>query len=155
MLLAAVCCFVFGACKNNQKTEEVADTTAAVVEQPVEAPVDSVAEACKAECAAWADWANQTPEMKQQLIAKRKACIDTKLAECQPTDKAKQAEKAAFEKKWAKFDKLTIDEQKALIDEFPCKHEGDQACCNGEKKDCKGDCKGDCKSDCKKECQHK
>lgn len=144
MLLAAVCCFVFASCKQENKPVETTDTT--VVEQPAPAPVVNQDSLDQVQAMTdWSNWETITPERKAELVAKFKTCVEKGLAECQPTEKAKIAEKKAFEKKWAKFDKLTVDEQKALIDEFPCKHNcGDQACCNGENKDCKKECTKEC-----------
>lgn len=151
MLLAAVCCLVFASCKNENKPAETTDSTAVTEQAPVEPVVNQDSLNFVTD---WNNWENLTPERKAELVAQKKGCVEHKLAECNPTEKEKIAEKKAFEEKWANFDKLTVDEQKALIDEFPCKHNcGDQACCNGDKKECKGDCKGDCKKDCKGDCK--
>ncbi|MDR2979191.1 MAG: hypothetical protein LBV02_01920 [Bacteroidales bacterium] len=94
----------------------------------------------KAEMDAWNNWDNQTPEKKAELVENRKACIDKMMAEkagqCESTKEecpekaAKCAEMKAKMDNWAN---LTVEEKKALLDEFkPCKKEG-EGCCRGEK----------------------
>ena len=115
----------------------------------------------KANIAAWEDWDNQTSEKQEELVAARKACIDSKLAEkagkcdaekekCQkeegkcPEKEAKCAEMKAL---WDNWDNLTIGEKKALLDEMAPK------CCKKEccKKECKKECTADEKKCCKEE----
>jgi len=107
----------------------------------------------KANIAAWEDWDNQTSEKQEELVAARKACIDSKLAEkagkCDaekekcPEKEAKCAEMKAL---WDNWDNLTIGEKKALLDEMTPK------CC---KKECAADEKKCCKEEKKASCSEK
>ncbi|MDD4142138.1 MAG: hypothetical protein PHR20_05035 [Bacteroidales bacterium] len=91
---------------------------------------DSMAIAKKAECEA------------------KKAEFEAKVAEGDSMAVACAAKKVEMEAKWAAFETLTLDEQKALIDE---KMECGQGCC---KKD--GCCKGEGNQEgCKKDGEHK
>ncbi len=99
--------------------------------------------ACKEFCAKWEDFNNQTPEVQAELIAKKRACTEAKiakkkecLAKCEDADKKAACEQklAACEAKFANFDSLSIADQKALLD----------SCCVN-KKCCKA------KKECKKE----
>lgn len=119
------------------------------------APADPVKEECqqekcckelteeqKAEMEAWKDWDNQTDEKKAELIGMRKACIEEKMGKCDAAKEEcpeKAAKCAEFKAKWDNFDNLTIDEQKALIDEFGCcKKEGEKCCKDEQKEECQG-----------------
>ncbi len=94
--------------------------------------------ACKEFKAKWDDFANQTPEVQAELIAKKKACTDAKIAakkECL----AKCTEKlAACEAKFAAFDSLSIADQKALLDSCCinkcCKKKCEKKCDKAEAK---------------------
>lgn len=167
MLLLAAACFVFVSCGNQTNNTETTDTTAQE-EIAVEENHDC-ANACKSECealqAAWADWANQTPEQKAELIAKKlekaKAFVAT-----EETCPNKQAEKEAFAKLLETIDVNDVEAAKAILDQCPCNkkchgegegcHKEGQTCNNECGKDCKTECckdqcKGaDCKHDCKK-----
>ncbi|MDR0364265.1 MAG: hypothetical protein LBH92_04530 [Bacteroidales bacterium] len=126
----------------------------------------------KAEIVAWNDWDNQTPEKKQELVANRKACMDKKIAECKEKcegkmeeckDKKeqcpeKEAKCAEMKAKWEKWDTLTLEEQKALLDAMApkkcCKDGQKESCCKEGKKDgCCKDKKDGCCKDGKKEGQ--
>jgi acyl-CoA reductase-like NAD-dependent aldehyde dehydrogenase len=125
MLLAAACCFVLASC-NNKPAEP-----ATVADQPTEQA--DTAKCCKKdnpECAAWKDWANQTPEKKAELVKNAIEKINAAKAE-KATCEAKKAE---LEKRWLEIDKLDIEGQKALIDEVMafCK-----PCCKKQKGCCK------------------
>lgn len=74
----------------------------------------------KANCEAWKDWDNQTPEKKAELIAYKKEKINEKMAEMKAKREEFKAKREEFKAKWANFDQLDIEGQKALIDEFGC-----------------------------------
>jgi signal recognition particle GTPase len=132
MLLAAVCCFILASC-NNQPATPATDAGQSTEQT-------DTSKCCKKEspeCAAWKDWANQTPEKKAELVKNAIEKINAakaKRADC-------EAKKAELESKWLEIDKLDIEAQKALIDEVmafckPCckKQEGCQdkkgeSCC--------------------------
>jgi hypothetical protein len=149
VLAAGVLCFIFVSC--GSKPAETPAPTTETTEETQEHKhdgckmTDEQKAACEAFCKQWADWANLTDDVKQELIAKKKECFDKQDAEKAEID-AKVAEcKAA----WANFDKLTLDEQKALIDkrtecEKKCCKKGDKKCCKEGKKE------GEHKCDAKK-----
>jgi len=91
----------------------------------------------KADMAAWEDWANQTDEKKAELLNKRKECFDKMVAEKSAKEEEMAEKKAEFEAKMANWDKLSLDERKALFDNMPCCGEGPHpGCghkCHGEK----------------------
>ena len=143
MFVAIAGLFVFASCGN--KAKEVTTETEEVTQVDTKC-CKELTEEQKADCAAWKDWDNQTPERKQELVNKKKECIDKCMAEkeakcaeskeaCTKTDEEK-AKCAEFKAKWDAFATLTVDEQKALIDEIKCckeskkccKEEGENAC---------------------------
>lgn len=159
-VIVCACSLIFAGCKNKEVIEEP------VVTEPQEEQVDPEVEKCKAMCEAWQNWDQQTDEQKAELIADRKAKIaerEAKKAECEAKKAEFEAQKAEFEKtwaeNWAKFDELSVEEQKALIDnymKFNCPkhgcHHGHHACehkCHGEGHPCNH---GD--APCNHSCQH-
>ncbi len=76
----------------------------------------------KANCEAWKNWENQTPEKKSELILAKKEKIEKKIAEMEAREAKMKTKKEEFKAKWANFDNLDIEAQKALIDEFGCCH---------------------------------
>ena len=163
-VIVCACGLIFTGCKNKEVTEETTEPVA-----PQEEQMDPEMEKCKAMCEAWQNWDQQTDEMKAELIADRKAKIteqEARKAECEAKKAEFEAKKAEFEKtwaeNWAKFDELSIDEQKALIDNYMmfncpkhgCKGEGAPApmCKHGE-----GPCQhnpAQCPNHGKPECPH-
>lgn len=149
-MIAIAGLFFFASCGNKPVTP---------AEEPVKEECNKeqcckeLTEEQKAEMEAWNDWDNQTDEKKAELLANRKACIDQKMAEkkeCkkegeEPSEecKAKCAERQA---KWDSWATLTMDEQKALIDEFggcckkECAHGEGEGCCKGEGEHAEGGC---------------
>jgi len=132
-LLAGLLCFVFVACcpkTEEPKQEEVAATECSKEHKCCKSDMTEEQKAeCKEFCEKWKDWENLTDEVKQELIAKKKACFDKKYAEMEAKMEACKAE-------WANFDNLSLDEQKALIDKkMQC---GKKHCCkkDGEGKKC-------------------
>ena len=124
MMLAAVCCFVLASCNNKPVEPPVADQPEATAE---------CSQSENPECAAWKDWANQTPEQKAELVKNAIEKINAKKAECEAKKAECEAKKAELEAKWLEVEKLDVEAQKALIDEMmafykPCckKKEG---CC--------------------------
>lgn len=125
MLLVAACCFVFVSCNN--KPAEPAEETEAIDSTVVEEPCCQMTEEEKAFVADWENWANQTDERKAELIAKKKECFDNRMAEMQAKKAECEAKKAEMEGKLANWATMSLDEQKAFLDEYaPCcnKHEG-------------------------------
>jgi hypothetical protein len=97
---------------------------------------------CEAFCKQWKDWTNLTDDVKKDLIAKTKERFDKQDAE-------RDAKIAECKAEWANFDKLTLDEQKALIDK---RMQCEKKCCKTDKKCCKeGKKEGEQKCDAKKE----
>ena len=116
---AFAACFALAACCN--KTENQPEEATA----PVEEKSCPEMEKCKAQCEAWQNWDQQTDEQKAELIADRKAKIEeaeARKAECEAKKAEFEAKKAEFEANWAanwaKFDEMSMDEQKALIDDY-------------------------------------
>ena len=137
-VLMSVFCFVFVACNNNQKTPATEETTEQC-EKKCEGKHDcKMTEEQKADMEAWKNWDNQTAEKKEELVAKRKACIDKKMAEksekCDAEKKEqcpeKEAKCAEMKAKFDNWNNLTIDEKKVLLDEMQPK----KCCKDGEKK---------------------
>lgn len=153
MLLVAACCLVFVSCNNKpaETTEEPAIDSTAVA---AEGECCQMTEEQKAFKADWENWANQTDERKAELLAKRKECFDNRIAEMEAHKAEMEAKKAECEAKhaemtkaYAGWDKMTLDEQKAFMDQYaPCCQEGHK-CCGNHEGGCKeGGCKeGGCK----------
>ena len=137
-VLAGVLCFVFVSCCN--KTADAPKEEQCTKEEKHEHNCCKMTEEQKAECEAfrkqWDDWANLTDDVKKELVAKKKACIDKKYAEMDAKMEACKAE-------WATFDNLSLDEQKALIDKRDCCK---KKCCKDDKK---------CDKKCEKKCEAK
>ncbi len=57
----------------------------------------------------WMNFDSLSVEEQKELIAERKAAIDS-------IEAARKAKKAEMDEKWANFDKLSIEEQKQLLD---------------------------------------
>lgn len=161
-VILCACSLLTIGCKNSKETtEEVIDMT------EVEEQVDPEVEKCKAQCEAWQNWDQQSDEQKAELISARKAKIEeheAMKAECEAKRAEFEAQKAEFEKtwaeNWAKFDEMSVDDQKALIDnymKFNCpKHgckegEGPKCCKGGENAPQCGQCckGGECGKCCK------
>lgn len=129
------------------KTECADKKDSACCKEKKEGCCKELTEEQKADMAAWNDWDNQTPEKKQELVTKRKECIDKRMAEKKEKCEAKEGEEkkecpeaakkcAEFKAKWDNWANLTIDEQKALIDECT-------ACCKKACEKKEGECKHD------------
>lgn len=58
----------------------------------------------------WMNFDSLSVEEQKELIAERKAAIDS-------IEAARKAKKAEMDEKWANFDKLSIEEQKQLLDQ--------------------------------------
>ena len=127
---AFAACIALASCCNKTETEET------TVPPMPEEQANPEMEKCKAQCEAWQNWDQQTDEQKAELIADRKAKIteaEAKKAECAAKRAEFEAKKAEFEANWAanwaKFDEMSMDEQKALIDDYmmfnaPCRPQG-------------------------------
>ena len=119
-MIAIAGVFFFASCGNKAK-----QVTTETEEPEVAKCCDELTEEQKADCAAWEDWDNQTPERQEELVAKMKECFDAKMAEkaekCDAEQKEECPEKAAkcaeFKAKWDSWETLTIAEKKALLDE--------------------------------------
>ena len=144
-VLVSALCFVFVGCNCNAPATEPTTEDSTKCEGKKECC--QMTEEQKADMEAWNDWDNQTAEKQAELVAKRKACIDKKMAEkaekCDATKEEQCPEKKAkceeMKAKWDKWETLTIDEQKALLDEMKCC--GKKKCCKeGDKKECEKKC---------------
>jgi hypothetical protein len=147
-VLISVFCFIFVACNNNQPAPATEEPTEQCDKKHGEKECQMTEEQ-KADMEAWKNWDNQTTEKKEELVAKRKACIDKKMAEksekCDAEKKEqcpeKEAKCAEMKAKFDNWNNLTLDEKKALLDEMQpkkcCKEGGDKKCCkDGKKKEC-------------------
>ena len=133
-ILAITGLFFFASCGN--KAKEVPAVEPQQEEcQETKSCCKELTEEQKADIAAWDDWANQTDEKKQDLLAKSKECIDKTLAECKEGECSEKCHE--FKSKWETWATLSVDNQKALVDEFKemakakCEKEG---CCKEEAK---------------------
>ena len=152
-LALATLSFIFASCNNPKESAAVEETPA---QQECQHKKDGENKHCKemteeqkARCEAWKNWEEQTPEKKAEMIAERKACIDKKIADQETRAAEMKAKREEFKTKWANFDKLDMEAQKALIDEF---HSCHKKCYGDKKHECtheKSDCKQK-KSDCEK-----
>jgi len=173
MLFIAAACFVFVSCNNKPAEETVATEENTEVTEEHHC-CHEMTEEQKAFKADWENWENQTEERKAELVAKAKECFDQRMAEfeahkaeCEankPECEAKKAEceakkaeceakKAEMDSKLANWDNMTLEEQKAFLDEVaPCCHgpkgPHHEGCCKGEGKPC---CKDGEKPCCKGE----
>lgn len=136
MMFAIAGLFVFASCGNKtQEPAAVENAPQKECQHKKDSCCHEMTEAEKAEMEAWKNWDQQTPEKKQELITKKKECLDKKIAEKEARQAEMQAKFNDFKTKLAGWDKLTIDEQKSLIEEYcaiSChpKHHGDkQGCC--------------------------
>ena len=120
LLSLAVLCFILVSCGSNQPAPT--DATDKGCCQKEEKCCKGMTEEQKQECAEfkakWEDWANQTDEVKQELIGKRKECFDKKMEEMKAMEAKMQEHKATMEEKLATWETMTLDEQKAFFDEF-------------------------------------
>ena len=144
MLMLTACCLIFASCgKETQSAEPVQEETCC----------EMTAEE-KAMCEAWQNWDNLAVEDQEQLVIDVKAWIDAKMAEC-PAKKAEceakkaecEAKHAAFMEKWEKFDELTLEAKKELIEEFfanKCCKEKKEGCCKEKKEGCDKEQKEKC-----------
>jgi len=137
-VLAGVLCFVFVSCCN--KTAEAPIEEQCTKEGKHEHSGCKMTEEQKEFCKQWDDWANLTDDVKKELVAKKKACIDKKLAK-------KEAKLEACKAEWATFDNLSLEEQKALIDK--------KMACSKKQKCCKKQDKKHCEKKCEKKCEGK
>jgi hypothetical protein len=142
VLAAGVLCFVFVSCVN--KPEEAPAPTEEVTEQEQTQPkhecckmTEEQKAECEAFCKEWKDWTNLPDDAKKGLITKVKERFDKQDAE-------RDAKIAECKAEWANFDKLTLDEQKTLIDK---RMQCEKKCCKADKKCCK-----EGKKDCEKKC---
>jgi len=133
-LLAGLLCFVFIACcpkaETEQKQEEVVEKQGCSQKETkcCKNMTEEQKAACKEFCEKWKDFENQSEEVQKELVLQAKTKIDACEAKM-------AAEKAEFEAKWANFDNLPVDEQKALIDKkMNCKKGGCKK--GGEGKKC-------------------
>ena len=150
VVLGAIC-FIFAACSNPQQTPTQDENQQKQECQKKEGDhkcCNEMTPEQKAACEAWKNWENQTPEKKAELITARKAKIDKKMAEMEAREAEMKVKKEEFKAKWATFDKLDIEAQKALIDEFCALHH--KPCCGPKEEGANKPC---CKS--KEECKHK
>ncbi len=174
LLFMLVPAFMLGACCNNEPKECPAENAPAEKCQhhcckdgEHKHHHHEMSEEQKADMAAWEDWANQTDEKKAELLNKRKECVDKKMAE----EAEMEAKKAAFKEGIANWDKLSLDEKKALFDNMPCcgkRHGGHEGCghhgegehhCNGNHEGCGHHCDGEHHCDgnhegCNHQCKH-
>jgi len=132
-ILTGILCFVFVSCCN--KTADAPDGKQCAQEQSGQ-NCCKMTEEQKAECEAfrkqWNDWANLTDDVKKELVAKMKVRIDEKFAKME-----------ACKAEWATFDKLSLEEQKALIDkQMSCRQQ--QQCCKDSVKQCEKKCEQKC-----------
>lgn len=97
---------------------------------------DEKKQACAEFKAKWDNFESLTAEEKEELVAKRKSCID----DCNAKMKASLAE---IDSAFIGFDELAIDEKKALLDDIKCplkkkcnKKEATKCCKKEAAKDC-------------------
>ena len=126
----AVACLVFISCgpRTETPTEVVEETTCALTPEQE---------------ADWANWDNLDLERQTALVGEVKAFFDDCHAKCEakcqeakeegaePAEVCpeKEAQRAEFKAKWDAFDTMTLEEQKALLDQaFECKAK----CCKAE-----------------------
>ena len=129
MILLAVACLGFVSCDSTPKpTEPTEATTCDALTQEQQ---DN-----------WAKYAELTPDEQIALVGEMKAYFDACYAKCEAkceakeegtepavVDPEKEAARAEFKAKWDAFDTLTLEEQKALLDQaFECKAK----CCKAE-----------------------
>ena len=124
MILLAVACLVFVSCgpRTEKATEVTEETTCCELTPEQEAD--------------WANWDNLDLERQTALIGEVKAFFDDCHAKCEAKCEAakeegavpeevcpeKEAKRAEFKAKWDAFDTMTLEEQKALLDQaFECK----------------------------------
>jgi hypothetical protein len=138
MILLAVACLVFVSCK--PKTEKAIET------ETTEETCCTLTPEQEEMFANWESWDGLDETQKIVLVGDMKAFLDECKAKCAekcaekeesaeemcPVKKAKCEEMKA---KWEAFETLTLEEQKALIDEFlACKKE---KCCKEKEEGCK------------------
>jgi hypothetical protein len=141
MLLLAVACLIFVSCGNRAEKP-------AVVEEPV----------CefKLMLDKWDAFADLEEEGQIALVAEMKAFFDAKCEEhckeakeeCEEAKEVcpeKEAKCAEFKAQWEAFETLTLEEQKAIIDQII---EHKSKCCKEKEEGC---CKKDKKETCEKE----
>lgn len=165
MLLIAACCLVFVSCNNKPVEEaEVVEATDSVAVEDETCQMTEEEIAFKAD---WENWANQTDERKAELLAKKKECFDkhiaemqAKKAECEAKHAECEAKHAEMTKAYAGWEKMTLDEQKAFMDQYApcckghkCGHDG--CCKDGAKHECNGQCDGKCDGKCDSKCDSK
>ncbi|MDR2836180.1 MAG: hypothetical protein LBV69_08325 [Bacteroidales bacterium] len=144
MILVVSCC-------NNKPAEGTEGAEGTCCKEKKECCKDGEKKCCaekKECCKEWADFENQTPEKKVELVKVAIEKINVCRAECEAKQAECKAKKAELDAKWATIETLDVDAQKALIDEVmafgkPCCKK--DACKDGEKKCCKGGEKKCCK----------
>ncbi|MDR1793481.1 MAG: hypothetical protein LBR36_08625 [Bacteroidales bacterium] len=145
-LFAGALCFVLASCtpKEETSTVECQDSTKQEVkkcdgkEKPCCKMTEEEKAACEAFKAKWDNWENLAETEKAELVKELKTKIDQKEAEMAAKKAEMEAKKAEMEAKWKAFDKLTLDEQKALL-------EAKMSCCKKGPKDCGKNDKPCCK----------
>lgn len=159
MLLAGAACFLLASCCSN---EEKCPANAEKEGQPKEEQkcCKEMTEEQKQACADWDNWANIDDARKEALLTDKKDGYD----KCQAERAEREAQKAAIDAKMANWDKLTLDEKKALIDEMDAffkschKKHADKGCCSENKGDggCQKTCEGKkAEEGCQKTCEGK
>ena len=144
-LFASMICFLFmvSCCGNCQKEgekccdkdkKECCSKDKKCCEKKCDLTEEQIAE-CKAFKEKWENFENLVESEQAELIAKKKAFVDAER-------EALKAKIAECEAKWAGFEEWTIAEQKAFLDNLPCKK---------AKKDCAKKCEKKCEKKCDKD----
>lgn len=133
MILLAVACLVFVSCGNKTQPAEVEETTCC----------DELTPEQQAMFENWETFETLTLDEQTALVGEMKAFLDECNAKCEAKctkEEGKEAEEvcpkkaakcAEMKAKWEAFETLTLDEQKALIDEIlahKCCKEKETAC---------------------------
>jgi len=128
MILLAVACLVFISC--GTRTEKVTDAD------------ETVCVLTPEQLENWANWDKLDEEAQVVLIGEMKVYLDECKAKCEAkckeakegdeeviVDPEKEAKCAEFKAKWDAFDTLTLEEQKAMIDQVL---EHKEKCCKAK-----------------------
>jgi len=153
MLLVGAACFLLASCCSNEEK-----CPATPEKEGQHKCCKEMTEEQKQACADWNNWANIDDARKEALLKDKKDGYD----KCQAERAEREAQKAAIDAKMANWDKFTLDEKKALIDEMDAffkagkgKH-GDKGCCseNKEEAGCQKTCEGKkTEEGCQKTCE--
>jgi len=155
MILLAVACLVFVSCGPcNKKTVEVTEEKTCTFTPEQEAMFEN-----------WEMWADLDAELQVALVGEMKAFIDECKAKCEAKCEAKckeakeecgevkeecpekAAKCAEFKAKWEDFENLSLEDQKAILDQVLecmkakcCKEKGEgEGCCKKDKEGCHKD----------------